>query len=72
MKKYFAKKELSDEDWKTQLAKGYENIPEGTELNVVGSISNFYGKFATVLYRGVSYYIKWEYIDVVNTEENKE
>ena len=55
---WFAKRELRDEDWKTQLARGHENIPKGAEVQYEGMIGNFYGNFAKVRYNGVLYYVR--------------
>lgn len=56
--KYFAKRELANQDWKTQLAKGYENIPAGAEIEYEGLMSNCYGNYAKVRYKGRLYYVK--------------
>lgn len=58
MIKYIAKKELADEDWKTQLAKGYKNIPQGAECKFIKSIRNFYGNYVLVEYDNYRYYVK--------------
>lgn len=61
MYKAIALKELYDEDWKTQLALKYPNIPKGAEVNVEGeNVYNFYGEFARVVYFGRNYYVKKE------------
>ena len=57
MIKYIAKKELIDQDWKTQLAKGYSNIPKGAECEFIETIRNFYGTYALVKYNNHIYYI---------------
>ena len=54
---YIAKKELADEDWKTQLAKGYKNIPQGAECQFIKSIRNFYGSYILVEYNNHRYYV---------------
>ena len=56
-KTFIAKKELSDQDWKTQLVRGYKNIPEGAEIYFEKLITNCYGKFAQVEYNGILYYV---------------
>lgn len=58
MTTYIAKKELADEDWKTQLAKGYGNIPQGAECKFIKTIHNFYGKYVLVEYNNYRYYVK--------------
>lgn len=55
---FITKRELHDEDWKTQCAKGYENIPEGAEVVFDGEISNCYGTYAKVYYKNRLYYVK--------------
>ena len=58
---YIAKKELADEDWKTQLAKGYKNIPKGAECKFIKSIRNFYGNYILVEYDNHTYYVNpWD------------
>ena len=45
-------KELKNEDWKTQLARGYGNIPEGEEVEVIATnFTNFYGTWSIVEYK---------------------
>ena len=45
---FYTKRELSDQDWMTQLAKGYSNIPKGERVEIIdGYVSNLYGSFAT-------------------------
>ena len=39
-----ALQELSDEDWKTQAAHGYPNIPKGATVKVLNEkYQNYYG-----------------------------
>lgn len=59
-KKAITLKELCDEDWKTQLARKYPNIPKGAEVDVIDNVSNFYGYFVWVNYNDQSYYVKEE------------
>lgn len=54
---YIAKKELADEDWKTQLAKGYGNIPQGAKCQFIKSVRNFYGNYVLVEYNNNTYYV---------------
>ena len=58
MGKAITKKELCDEDWQTQLAQGYENIPANTTVDVIGDITNLYGIYIKVIYNGNLYYVK--------------
>lgn len=53
-----ALQELSDEDWKTQMAKGYPNIPKGATVKVISeNYQNYYGIFCEVEYNGRYYYV---------------
>lgn len=53
---FYTKRELSDQDWKTQLAKGYSNIPKGERIEIIdGYVSNLYGSFARVKWNGHVY-----------------
>lgn len=55
MRKAIAICNLSDEDYKTQLARGYDDIPAGAEVEFYGYFTNFYGRFAQVKYKGNTY-----------------
>ena len=57
MTTYIAKKELADEDWKTQLALGYKNIPQGAECYFIEFVRNFYGNYILVEYNNHRYYV---------------
>lgn len=46
-----------NEDWKTAIALNQESIPANTELTVLGILSNFYGTYLKVRYKGSLYYI---------------
>jgi hypothetical protein len=67
MKKYCALKELSDCDYKTQMAKGYGNIPKYAEVEFVRYIQNLYGNYMRVRYKGIVYDVRPE--DIVIIEE---
>lgn len=58
MIKCVALKELYDEDWKTQSAHGYPNIPKDAEVPYIETITNFYGRYHKVRYLGHTYYVK--------------
>ena len=60
-----AKTELWNEDYKTQIALGYPNIPEGTILEVKNTITNFYGKYYEIVYDGHLYYINPRNVEVL-------
>lgn len=66
-KKLIAKHDLCDNDYKTQCALGYENIPKGAEVVYRGEFTNFYGKWVSVAYRGRTYCVK--YSDLIIREE---
>ena len=54
-----------NEDWRTAIALNQKSIPAGTELEVLGVLSNFYGTYLKVIYKGSLYYIdprKVEYL----------
>ena len=56
-------KELSDEDWKTQLSRGYKNIPANSIVEVIEeNFVNFYGNWCVVKYEGNQYYVNKKYL----------
>lgn len=60
--KAIALTQLRNEDWKTQMAKGYGDIPQGAEVEYIEKIKNMYGEFALVEYNGINYYVDPRYI----------
>lgn len=59
-----ALKELADEDYKTQIAHKYKNIPNGACVAVIDdNYSNLYGTFCIVKYKGIQYYVKKKDLD---------
>ena len=72
MEKYIAKRELFDQDWKTQSAKGYGNIPKGAIVDFKGYMTNFYGRYAEVFYNGRHYYVEIDGIEKITVEDKKE
>lgn len=66
-KVYVALKELSDCDYKTQSALGYERIPKGAEVEFVEYFRNLYGDYMRVRYKDRIYDVKPE--DIVIIEE---
>lgn len=58
MLKCYTKKKLCDEDWKTQAAHGYPNIPKNVEVQYIEEIANCYGRYAKVQWAGIVYYVK--------------
>ena len=49
------KRELCDQDWKTQLSKRYPNIPKGEEVTFLRKYNNLYGTFCDVFWNGNVY-----------------
>lgn len=66
---WYAKSELPDSDWKTQLAKGYGNIPKDARVVFEGVMSNFYGTYASVQYNGRHYYVKQSELEYREEQE---
>ena len=52
---YYARRELSDHDWKTQIAKKYPNIPRGSKVELMRHVDNLYGSFVRVRWNGNIY-----------------
>lgn len=61
------KRELCDQDWKTQLAKGYPNIPKGEEVTFFRKYNNMYGTFCDVFWNGNIYSVRKE--DLIYEQE---
>lgn len=58
MKQAVTLKTLADQDWKTQLARGYRNIPAETLVDVINEeFTNFYGTWCEVEWEGRHYYV---------------
>lgn len=56
-----ALEELSNEDWKTQLARGYPNVPKGAEVKVIDTeFKNLYGHFFKIEWNDNTYYVSPE------------
>lgn len=55
---------LYDEDWETQCAKGYSDIPKGAEVKIKGYTTNLYGHYIKVIYNGILYYVKPSKIEI--------
>lgn len=56
---------VQNEDWKTAIIQGKEEIPANTELEVLDVLTNFYGRWLKVIYNCLHYYIdpsKVEYV----------
>jgi hypothetical protein len=58
MKKAVALVSLADQDWKTQLAHGYSNIPVDAVVDVVNEdFTNLYGNWCEVIWNNRHYYV---------------
>lgn len=58
MKKAVALTTLADQDWKTQLARGYSNIPVNSIVEVINeNYVNLYGKWCEVVWNNTHYYV---------------
>lgn len=51
------KRALANEDWKTQMARGYGNIPKGETVEVLEKVVNLYGRYTRVKWNGNIYYV---------------
>lgn len=58
------KKELCDQDWKTQSVQKYENIPSGSTVVLIQAFTNFYGRYFEVDYNGRRYSVKPEDVTI--------
>lgn len=59
-----ALKELADEDFKTQLARKYKNIPNGANVLVLDeNFQNLYGSYCIVKYKGNTYHVNKRDLD---------
>ena len=64
--KAITKIELSDQDWKTQLARGYPNIPAGEEVTIINEdYINFYGTWCEVLWNNNRYYVSKQNLKIL-------
>ena len=54
-----ALEELADENWKTQTALGYPNVPKGAEVKVLNTnFKNLYGEFFEIEWNERKYYVR--------------
>lgn len=78
MKKAVALKTLADQDWKTQLAQGYSNIPTNAVVEVINeNYVNFYGSWCEVMWNNRHYYVNKKDLsfdegDIAYAEKTKE
>ena len=63
------KRELTDEDWKTALARGKGSIPKGATVEILQMIRNFYGEYYWVKYRGETYYVEPRDLELQECDE---
>jgi hypothetical protein len=69
-KKYIAKRELASDDWKTQAAQRFKNIPKGAEVKMIQKeYWNYYGKFSEVEWNGHIYYVGCDDIEEIDILE---
>lgn len=68
IRNFTTKRECSDGDWKTQLALGYANIPEGRPVHFVKLWMNMEGVWARVQWRGRSYDVRPDAL-IIKTRE---
>ena len=65
-------KTLADQDWKTQLARKYPNIPEGVIVDVMDKdFTNYYGNWAIVFWRNTRYYVDKSGLNYNFSEEDE-
>lgn len=65
--------ECADENWKTQLARQYPNIPAGAKIKILRTdFVNFYGLFCEVKWKDNIYYVKHTDIAVDEGPEMEE
>ena len=58
MKEAVALKSLADQDWKTQLARGYSNVPMGAVVSVTNEeFTNLYGSWCEIIWNNCHYYV---------------
>lgn len=51
------KRNLQDEDYKTAIAQHKPGIPKGVTVRVLDKITNLYGEYYHVEYKGIKYYV---------------
>lgn len=72
---YTTLQEISDEDWETQLAQGYPNIPKGEKVLYIKTFRNFYGEYIRIKWNN-NYYdtVSWKLkrINVIQQHSHQE
>ena len=61
-------REIYDEDFMTQTALKYPNIPKGETVEYLGEFRNFYGDYVKVLWNNRQYNTTWNKLEVINAE----
>ena len=61
-------REIYDEDFITQAALKYPNIPASEIVKYVNEFYNFYGYYVRVLWNNRVYDTTWDKLEVVNAE----
>lgn len=59
---------IYDEDFITQVALKYPNIPTGEIVEYVNEFRNLYGHYVRVLWNNRVYDTTWDKLEVVNAE----
>ena len=70
MVKYgIAKRDLADKDWKTQLARGYPDIPKGSTVKIIeeGMVNFYGGPWTRVEFDGNWYWVAEDDIEQLTT-----
>lgn len=62
---YYTRRELSDQDWKVQLARKYPNIPKGSKVELMNGWINFYESFVRVRWNGKIYDVRMSDLEYV-------
>ena len=58
--------EIRDEDFMTQFAKGYPNIPQDEEVEYIKEFNNLYGHYVRVKWNNTYYDTVWERLEVLH------
>jgi len=61
-------KTIRDEDFMTQAALKYPNIPAGEIVEYVKEFYNLYGHYVRVLWNNRTYDTTWDKLEVINAE----
>jgi len=61
-------REIYDEDFMTQAALKYPNIPAHEIVEYVNEFYNFYGYYVRVLWNNRVYVTTWDKLEVVNAK----